>query len=63
MVLNCQPITNYEENMNEYELYIEKRAEFTGPYLSDKMLEKGEVITFKVKISIYLIYLSHQIVN
>jgi len=33
--------------MSEYELFNEKRAEFIGPYLSDKMLEKGDVITFQ----------------
>jgi hypothetical protein len=32
--------------MNEYELFNEKPIEFLGPYLSDKMLEKGDVITF-----------------
>jgi len=33
--------------MNEYELFNEKTAEFLGPYLNDKMLEKGDVITFQ----------------
>ena len=33
--------------MDEYELFNEKTAEFSGLYLSDKMLEKGDVITFQ----------------
>lgn len=33
--------------MNEYELFNEKNAAFAGPYFSDKMLEKGDVITFQ----------------
>jgi hypothetical protein len=35
--------------MEEYELFNEKTAEFFGTYLSDKMLEKGDVITFQGK--------------
>ena len=31
--------------MSEYELFNEKTAEFLGSYLSDKMLEKGDVVT------------------
>jgi len=37
------------ELMNKYELFNEKTAEFLGSYLSDKMLEKGDVITFQGK--------------
>jgi len=37
------------ELMNKYELFNEKTAEFLGPYSSDKMLEKGDVITFQGK--------------
>jgi len=33
--------------MHEYELFNEKTAEFLGPYLSDKMLEKGDILTFQ----------------
>ena len=33
--------------MNEYELFNEKTAESRGPYLSDTMLEKNDVITFQ----------------
>lgn len=33
--------------MNEYELFNEKTAEFLGRYLSDKMLEKSDVIVFQ----------------
>ena len=35
--------------MNEYELFSEKPAKFIGPYLSDKMLEKGDIITFQIE--------------
>lgn len=33
--------------MSEYELFNEKTAELLGPYLSDKMLEKRDVIVFQ----------------
>jgi len=33
--------------MGEYEIFNVKTAEFLGPYLSDKMVEKCDVITFK----------------
>lgn len=33
--------------VNEYEIFNEKTAEFTGLYLSDKMLEKCDIITFQ----------------
>ena len=33
--------------MSEYELFNEKTAEFLGRYLSDKMLEKSDVIVFQ----------------
>jgi len=35
------------ELMNKYELFNEKTAEFLGSYSSDKMLEKGDVLTFQ----------------
>jgi len=35
--------------MSEYEVFNEKTAEFLSPYLSDKMLEKGNVITFQAE--------------
>ena len=33
--------------MKEYELYNEKASEFLGSFLSDEILETGDVITFK----------------
>jgi len=33
--------------MSEYEISNEKTAEFLGPYSSNKMLEKGDVINFQ----------------
>jgi hypothetical protein len=33
--------------MNDYELFNEKTTEFISPYLSDKMLERGDIITFQ----------------
>jgi len=33
--------------MNEYELLNEKTGEFIGPYLSYKMLEKGDIVSSK----------------
>jgi len=35
------------ELMNKYELFNEKTARFLGSYLSDKMFEKGDVLTFQ----------------